>query len=768
MSVRDLMARVRADVSGFQSGMQKVTQGLDNVANTATKVSGAGSALSVALGGLGAMGIGLLAQRAVSAVGDLATLGANSEQLRGSFEDLASGAGGSSEAILSAIRRATDGTVSDLNIIQAANKGILLGLGANAEQWEQLTEVARVRARAMGRDVTSALDDITTGIGRESRMILDNLGIILDMDRVQTDYADSIGKTADQLTDYERKQAIVNGVIEEGQRLMAESGGLQMSNADKIAAMGAAWENLKETLAVKVAPAIADTAVAITNLIQLLGSDLPTAMSNAAGQAEATGGSFRDMAEAARDAKADMMIIGKGTVSGIAGIDIQESIHLTGEELIQVGEIAGATDLEIVEMANSMGVELPAGFAAAAASTAAYAGQAAAMGVAVSTATDAIKGQAGALQQLSAAQILANAMAGDHPWTAMKDKTATSPVPPPMLSQEDLVVLAEARADIADLIALNKEAGEAAEKAAKDGASAWKTAWEDLRGTVRSALTATSATSADFDATAMGTYVDQWDEDARRLDAIAARGFEELKAHADWAGVLKIPSEVLSGSEAALKEWAARTSVDVRELARPDLLKDNLDTMVQRVKDYMAREQAIELTVDMVAGRLAAEGGGMTKEQVAEALGFTAPKVAVGLELGTTAKDDLLASLTGAEGEKGAGVLTVPIQLAAQSETGEAVDLSGAGTGMGALLIGGLSAAMADYQITVELKAAIDKNIDKNGGLLNDAGFALWKQIEPGIKKAIWTTPYAEIFAQHLAPYVADILIHWGGLPVGP
>jgi hypothetical protein len=113
---------------------------------------------------------------------DLGTLGASSLQAKDALEELATGAGGSADAIIAAIKRATSGTVTEMDAIAAANKGILLGLGAQADQWESLVEVARYRARAMGRSVTEALDDITIGIGRQSKMILDNLGIIVDLE----------------------------------------------------------------------------------------------------------------------------------------------------------------------------------------------------------------------------------------------------------------------------------------------------------------------------------------------------------------------------------------------------------------------------------------------------------------------------------------------------------------------------------------------------------------------------------------------------------
>lgn len=65
------------------------------------------------------------------------------------------------------------------------------------------------------------------------------------------------------------------------------------------------------------------------------------------------------------------------------------------------------------------------------------------------------------------------------------------------------------------------------------------------------------ATKEDMALTNAGKYQDAPLENARRLDAIMARGFAELSAHPDWAGILRIPESVLSGSDEELKAWAA-------------------------------------------------------------------------------------------------------------------------------------------------------------------------------------------------------------------
>lgn len=76
---------------------------------------------------------------------------------------------------LSDLREATKGTVSDLTLMQNATKGFNLGL--DIKEMGSLFAFAQQRARETGVEVDYLVESITTGIGRKSPLILDNLGI---------------------------------------------------------------------------------------------------------------------------------------------------------------------------------------------------------------------------------------------------------------------------------------------------------------------------------------------------------------------------------------------------------------------------------------------------------------------------------------------------------------------------------------------------------------------------------------------------------------
>ena len=200
------------------------------------------------------------------AINDLAIQSGKVQQLKDSFDGLAMGVGQSSDAMLASMRRASDGLVSDADLILSANKAMLLGVADTSAEMTALINVARSRGAAMGLTLTQAFNDIVTGLGRESALILDNLGITIKLEQVMQDYAASLGKTAAQLDATERKQALLNEV-------MRQSAGM----TKPIETAATAWEraavaidNAKLSLGEAFGPVVMEIAKGTTYLADAL------------------------------------------------------------------------------------------------------------------------------------------------------------------------------------------------------------------------------------------------------------------------------------------------------------------------------------------------------------------------------------------------------------------------------------------------------------------------------------------------------------------
>ena len=175
-------------------------------------------------------------------------IAAGNERLRQSGELLAQSYGESMDTIVEKVKAASMGTVSELDIIRSSNKAMMLGVTGDADKLAELMEIAAFRARAMGISTQQAFDDIARGIGRSSPLILDNLGIVIDSKNTYKEYAESIGKTANELTKQEKTQALLNKVLEEGNAQIEAAGGLVLDNAGRYEKWNAELANTKEYL----------------------------------------------------------------------------------------------------------------------------------------------------------------------------------------------------------------------------------------------------------------------------------------------------------------------------------------------------------------------------------------------------------------------------------------------------------------------------------------------------------------------------------------
>lgn len=166
---------------------------------------------------------------------DFAEAGAKLQVMRKSFHSYAKSVGADGDDILAKLKEVSKGTVSEADLIASAGKAMLLGLAP--DKLVTLLEVARAASKITGDSITKSFDDITTGVGRQSRMILDNLGIILRVGDANEKYAESLGKTVEELTEAEKKLAVLNATAEAGQLIITGVGEDTLTTADKIARM---------------------------------------------------------------------------------------------------------------------------------------------------------------------------------------------------------------------------------------------------------------------------------------------------------------------------------------------------------------------------------------------------------------------------------------------------------------------------------------------------------------------------------------------------
>lgn len=118
--------------------------------------------------------------------------------------------------VAESLRDITDAALSTKDALQAVANATAQGFSTT--QLEQLTRVAKGASAALGRNLTDSLDRLVRGTAKLEPEILDELGIIVRLDDATREYAAALGKTAGELTQFERQQAFLNAAITQGEK----------------------------------------------------------------------------------------------------------------------------------------------------------------------------------------------------------------------------------------------------------------------------------------------------------------------------------------------------------------------------------------------------------------------------------------------------------------------------------------------------------------------------------------------------------------------
>jgi len=189
--------------------------------------------------------------------------------------DSLTGASESAAAGVSKIRAATQGTVSDFNLLQQANNAMILGVTKNTDEMADMFDMAKRLGDALGRDTASSIESLVTGIGRQSRLMLDNIGIIVKSEDAYKAYADQLGVSVSSLTDADKKQAFMNATLDAARKKVAQLGPPTKKTSDQFAQFGATMENVATEVGATIAPTLGNFAENISDFISdLMLSDL--------------------------------------------------------------------------------------------------------------------------------------------------------------------------------------------------------------------------------------------------------------------------------------------------------------------------------------------------------------------------------------------------------------------------------------------------------------------------------------------------------------
>lgn len=211
-----LAVQISANTAQFNSALSKTQKDLSAFTGGITKMAGA-------------LGIAFGTQQIAAFAVEVSRLSGEAEAVRKAFERLPE-----STRLMSELKRATGGTVSELDLMKRAVQANNFEISLAA--LPRLLEFATLRAQQTGQSVDYLVDSIVTGIGRKSKLILDNLGIsAVQLNEAlggASTAASTIGEVADAV-----------GKIAEANLKNMEK--FSENAATKLQRLTAAWEDLK-------------------------------------------------------------------------------------------------------------------------------------------------------------------------------------------------------------------------------------------------------------------------------------------------------------------------------------------------------------------------------------------------------------------------------------------------------------------------------------------------------------------------------------------
>tara|TARA_R110002050_G_C8908827_1_gene510637 strand:+ start:52 stop:1929 length:1878 start_codon:yes stop_codon:yes gene_type:complete len=187
------------------------------------------------------------------------------ESMGRAFNSLAGTTENSQEA-LEKLKIATNDTMSEFDLFQQANNAMVLGVSKNSDEMAEMFDIAQRLGRALGRDTASSVESLVTGIGRQSRLMLDNIGIIVKADKAYESYAKKLGINVEQLTDAEKKQAFLNATMESARAKVKTLGDETLTSQDVYDKLTTATTNLGTQTGEFLQPLLIGTSKMFTDL----------------------------------------------------------------------------------------------------------------------------------------------------------------------------------------------------------------------------------------------------------------------------------------------------------------------------------------------------------------------------------------------------------------------------------------------------------------------------------------------------------------------
>ncbi len=251
--------------------------------------------------------------------------------------------------VLNGLRNATRGTVSDMELMRLTTatlqgqseefRKVLLKTENGISNLGKVFDVTARAARATGQSEEYIREKFLTGLRLQSKLRLDDIGVTVNAVQANEKYAESIGKTAAALTDAEKKQAFLTEALRQLDRIGAEAP--INSVQDAIKRVGAAFQNLKDKIALLIQPIFQPIATLITGIATSIIEGFTKIVYLLAPVFEVIGAIITETFATAKQV-IDLFFGGFGDSAGNTLTYVIAAFQLAGEAITEIIRIIGA------------------------------------------------------------------------------------------------------------------------------------------------------------------------------------------------------------------------------------------------------------------------------------------------------------------------------------------------------------------------------------------------------------------------------------------
>lgn len=295
------LKQITKDLNALGRTVDNQGQGADKAAVGMNKLSGA-----VAIGGIQA----IMATEAFKFLGrtisniaddflDMVYSASEVEGLGIAMNVVANNAGLTAEEV----GKVRDAVIEQNVTTEAANR-LMTDLIRNQIDYTQATELAAAAqniATASNVSSSETIERISQAISSGNTWLLRQLGLTEHLDGVYKKYAETLGKTSSELTEYERKQAVVNYVLREGKKYAGAYEASMDNAAKKIRSTKDRIKEISYQLGKTFEPALNEAAGAVYDFTNGVVKWLHENQAKLRGFAKVVGDYFRKVVQTVRN-----------------------------------------------------------------------------------------------------------------------------------------------------------------------------------------------------------------------------------------------------------------------------------------------------------------------------------------------------------------------------------------------------------------------------------------------------------------------------------